>query len=88
MTPKTPYFSMRFDVWIGSTKALQGRIAIEYAFLNIGIVAFMAFGFANMHRGALYGAVIVFVGIAMHVYNMAAMLIRRRKQQSEMASQP
>ena len=71
-----------------SRYASYKMVAIEYAFLNIGIVAFMAFGFANMHRGALYGAVIVFVGIIMHVYNMAAMLIRRRKQQSGMASQP
>ena len=45
----------------------------------------MAFGFANMHGGALYGAAIVFVGIAMHVYNMAAMLIGRRKQQPKTA---
>lgn len=29
MTPKTPYFSMRLDAWTGSTKALQGHIAIE-----------------------------------------------------------
>jgi hypothetical protein len=63
-------------------------VAIEYAFLNIGIVAFMAFGFANMHRGALYGAAIVFAGIAMHIYNMAAMLIRRRARKPGMASQP
>ncbi len=64
------------------------RVAIEYAFLNIGIVAFMAFGFASMHKEALYGAAIVFVGIAMHIYNMAAMLIRRRKQQPKIASRP
>ncbi|MCL4373601.1 MAG: hypothetical protein M1360_01355 [Candidatus Marsarchaeota archaeon] len=54
-------------------------VAIEYAFLNIGIVAFMAFGFANRHKEALYGAAIVFVGIAMHVYNMAIMLAKRRR---------
>ena len=56
-------------------------VAIEYVFLNIGILAFMAFGFANMHMDALYGAVIVFVGIAIHIYNMAAMLINGRSKQ-------
>ena len=63
-------------------------VAIEYAFLNIGIVSFMAFGFANMHKAALYGAAIVFVGILMHVYNMAAMLIRRRARKPGMTSRP
>ena len=58
-------------------------VAIEYALLNIGIVAFMAFGFAGMQKEALYGAAIIFIGIAMHVYNMFVMFARRKGQPSQ-----
>ena len=37
----------------------------------------------NAYMRALYGAAIVFVGIAMHIYNMAVMFVRRKGQPSQ-----
>ncbi len=58
-------------------------VRAELAILNVGILLFLASEIAGLKAAALAGAVIIFAGILVHVYNMSYMFSKKGKVQRQ-----
>jgi hypothetical protein len=58
-------------------------VRAELAILNVGILLFLASEIAGLKAAALAGAVIIFAGMLVHVYNMSCMFSKKGKVQHQ-----
>ena len=81
---RTVIESYMFAPGLSHAKYADYRVVrAELAILNVGILLFLASEIAGLKVAALAGAVIIFAGMLVHVYNMSYMFSKKGKVQRQ-----